>query len=168
MDGAEARLYSDLAALGIAYQVFEHPPVFTVEESLGHTGHITGAHTKNLFLKDKDGLFYLVTVPDRTRVNLKALPLAIGCGRVSFAKAEDMQRLLGITPGSVTALAAINDWANQVKFVLDENLMHADTINCHPLRNDATLGLAPIDLVRALSHWQHAPLITAIPTLEQI
>lgn len=166
MTDAEARLYADLAALGIAYEVHEHPAVFTVEESSHHTHHIKGAHTKNLFLKDKAGVFWLVTVPDNARVDLKALPSAIGCGRVSFGKSEDMERLLGITPGSVTALAAINDAGDAVRFVLDERLMQTDIVNCHPLRNSATVSLSPNDLVRALTHWHHLPLIASIPTLE--
>ncbi|HEV7234131.1 MAG TPA: prolyl-tRNA synthetase associated domain-containing protein [Sphingorhabdus sp.] len=166
MNDAEARLYADLAALGIGYEVHEHPPVFTVEESGRHTQHIKGAHTKNLFLKDKKGAFWLVTVPDHARVDLKALPAAIGCERVSFGKAEDMERLLGISPGSVTALAVMNDRSNAVHFVLDAALMQAEVVNCHPLRNSATLSLSPDDLVGAASHWHHLPLIAAIPILE--
>ena len=166
MNGAEARLYADLAALGIAYELHEHAPVFTVEESSQHTRHINGVHTKNLFLKDKNGAFWLVSVPGEARVDLKALPDAIGCGRVSFGKAEDMERLLGISPGSVTALAAINDSSGSVRFVIDAGIAKAETINCHPLRNSATLSLAPYDLVRVLTHWQHPPIVAAIPTLE--
>lgn len=166
MDDAEVRLYADLAVLGIAYEMYEHPPVFTVEESSQHTRHIKGTHTKNLFLKDKAGLFWLITVPDHARVDLKALPAAIGCSRVSFGKGDDMERLLGISPGSVTALSAINDADGLVTFVLDTNLAAAETVNCHPLRNSATLNLRPNDLVRALTHWQHKPMIAAIPVLE--
>jgi Ala-tRNA(Pro) deacylase len=166
MADAEARLYADFAALGIDHALHEHPPVFTVEESSRHTRHINGAHTKNLFLKDKKGAFWLVTVPDKKRVDLKALPEAIGCDRVSFGKAEDMERLLGISPGSVTALAAINDTTGSVRVVLDAALMDAHTVNCHPLRNSATLGLEPSDLVRALAHWHHTPTIAVIPALE--
>ena len=166
MNDAEARLYADLAALGIFYEVNEHPPVFTVEESSRHTHHIKGAHTKNLFLKDKGGAFWLVTVPDEARVDLEALPAAIGCGRVSFGSAGDMERLLGISPGSVTALAAINDSNGLVQFVLDAELLEADIVNCHPLRNSATVSLAPENLVRALAYWHHNPLIAPIPLLE--
>jgi Ala-tRNA(Pro) deacylase len=166
MSDAEARLYADFAALGIVYDVHEHPPVFTVEESSRHTRHIKGAHTKNLFLKDKGGQFWLLTVPDDARVDLKSLPKAIGCGRVSFGKAEDMERLLGISPGSVTALAAINDVSCAVRVVLDTKLADAEIVNCHPLRNNATLSLAAKDLVCALAHWQHPPTIAAIPLLE--
>jgi Ala-tRNA(Pro) deacylase len=92
MTDAEAQLYNDLAALGVAYKVHEHPAVFTVAESAAHNDSIPGAHSKNLFLKDKAGDYYLVTVPAEARVDLKALPAAVGCGRVSFGKAEDMER----------------------------------------------------------------------------
>ncbi len=166
MNDAELQLYKDLAALGIAFSAYEHSAVFTVAESRQHNDAMPGAHTKNLFLKDKAGQFFLVTVPAEARVDLKALPIAIGSGRISFGNADDMQRLLGISPGSVTALAAINDAGGQVHFVLEISLMQAATINCHPLRNNATLGLAPDDLVRALTYWGHAPQITHIPLLE--
>ncbi len=166
MNDAEARLYADFAALGIVYEVHEHQPVFTVEESSRHTRHIPGAHTKNLFLKDKKGAFWLVTVPDAARVDLKALPASIGCGRVSFGSAEDMELLLGISPGSVTALAAINDETGAVRFVLDAGLTEADIVNCHPLRNSATVSLSPRDLVRVLTHWHHPPLVAPIPVLD--
>ena len=63
MNDAEAQLYKDLAALGIAYEKHEHAPVFTVAESEAHNRDIAGAHTKNLFLKDKRGAYFLVTVP---------------------------------------------------------------------------------------------------------
>ena len=160
----EGRLYADLTALGISYDVAEHEAVFTVEESLALHELLPGAHTKNLFLKDAGGQFWLVTVPAEARVDLKALPSAIGSKRISFGKAEDMECLLGISPGSVTPLAAINDAERQVKVVLDASF--AGRINVHPLRNTATLGLATVDLIRALGHWGHDPIIATIPTLE--
>jgi Ala-tRNA(Pro) deacylase len=166
MTDAETQLYADLAALGIRVTTYEHPAVFTVAESSALDADIPGAHTKNLFLKDKKGRFWLVTVRAELRVNLKMLPEAIGCDRVSFGNPEDMQRLLGVTPGSVTALAVRNDTENHVQIVLDEALLAADIVNCHPLRNDATLSIAPTDLVRALQHWNHKPIIAPIPISE--
>ena len=166
MNDAELQLYKDLAALGIIYKVHEHPAVFTVAESSQHNEKIAGAHTKNLFLKDKAGDYLLVTVPAEARVDLKALPISVGCGRVSFGKAEDMERLLGITPGAVTALSAVNDSGGEVRYVIDAALMQAERVNCHPLRNTATLGLSPDDLVRALTFWQHAPLVTNVPVMK--
>jgi Ala-tRNA(Pro) deacylase len=159
----ETKLYADLQALNIPYDVVEHPAVFTVEESRAVDGDIPGAHTKNLFLKDAGGRFWLVTVPAALRADLKALPAAMGAKRVSFGKGEDMERLIGVTPGSVTPLGAIADADGAVTIVLDASLAAADRVNCHPLRNTATLGLSGADLVRALTHWGHPPIIIDVP-----
>ncbi len=160
---SDAALQDALAALGIGWSILEHEAVFTVEESLAIHDALPGAHTKNLFLKDAGGQFWLVTVEHARRVDLKALAGAIGAKKLSFGKAEDMERLLGVTPGSVTPLAAINDTGGAVRVVLDPELAAADAVHVHPLRNTATIGLSGADLVRALGAWSHPPVIAAIP-----
>ena len=157
------KLYTDLQELGIEWTALEHHAVFTVEESEAIHDALPGAHTKNLFLKDSGGVFFLVTVNHALRVDLKALAPVIGAKKLSFGKAEDMAALLGVTPGSVTPLAAINDTGEKVRVVLDQNLANAAAVHVHPLRNTATIGLPGADLIRALTHWGHAPLIAAIP-----
>ncbi|WP_353230306.1 prolyl-tRNA synthetase associated domain-containing protein [Novosphingobium sp.] len=160
---SEQRLYADLAALGIVWTALEHVAVFTVEESEVIHAAMPGAHTKNLFLKDSAGGYFLVTVDHATRVDLKALAAPIGAKKLSFGKAEDMAALLGVSPGAVTPLAAINAAPGTVRVVLDETLAQAVAVHVHPLRNTATIGLGGADLVRVLALWGHAPLIVAIP-----
>ena len=160
---AESKLYEDLKLLGIAYAVEEHQAVFTVDESRDVNANIPGAHTKNLFLKDNGGQFWLVTVPGEIRVDLKSLPATIGSKRLSFGKSADLLRLLGLTPGSVTPLGAMNDIDGQVQVVLDRELAEAATVWVHPLRNTASLALAGGDLVRTLAGWNHDPQIADIP-----
>lgn len=161
----EAGLLADLAALAIPFAAHEHPAVFTVEESRAVDHQFPGAHTKNLFLKDAAGAFWLVTVPADARVDLKTLPGVIGSKRVSFGKPDDMVRLIGITPGSVTPLAMINAAPGTISVVLDSALAAAERINVHPLRNTGTLGLAGADVLRLLRHWGHGPLIAPIPVI---
>jgi Ala-tRNA(Pro) deacylase len=163
----EAGLLADLASLAIPFAAHEHVAVFTVEESRKIDAGIPGTHSKNLFLKDAGGAYWLVTVPAQARVDLKALPGAIGCKRVSFAKAQDMQRLLGIAPGSVTPLAMINAAPESVNVVLDSALAAAGRVNVHPLRNTATLGLSGADILRLLAHWGHQPRVAAIPAVQE-
>lgn len=161
----EAELLAAVDEHGIAWLLHEHEAVFTVEASAQLHVDIAGEHTKNLFLKDAAGQFWLVTVPHDARVDLKALPVSIGSKKVSFGKAEDMERLLGISPGSVTPLAAFNDSDGQVKVVLDAKLASAACVNIHPLRNTATLGLSGSDLSAFLSAHGHEPLIVEVPTI---
>lgn len=157
------RLSTAFTEAGVPWTIIEHPPVFTVEESEAIHAAMPGAHTKNLFLKDGGGQYWLVTVEHDKRVDLKALANVIGARKLSFGKAEDMARLLGVTPGSVTPLAAINDNEGAVRLVLDTDLADADQVNVHPLRNTATIGLASVDLVRLLSQWRHGPSVIVIP-----
>lgn len=161
----EVGLYEDLVALGIAHDVYEHPAVFTVEESRSIKTDIDCLHTKNLFLKDAKGAFFLLTVPAEARVNLKFVPQVIGSKRLSFGKAEDMVRLIGVEPGSVTPLGMINAGHGSISLVLDEELAVEEPVGVHPLRNTATITLAGTDILRLAEHWGHAPRTQLIPKI---
>lgn len=156
-------LLATLERLRIIFELHEHEAVFTVEASADLHTRIPGAHTKNLFLKDARSRFWLVSAPHDARIDLKALPAVMGSKKLSFGKGEDMVRLLGVTPGSVTPLAAINDLARDVSVVIDNRLASAARVNVHPLRNTATLGLAGSDLLAFLAEVGHTPLVAKLP-----
>lgn len=159
----EQLLLSRLAEAGIGWTLHEHAAVFTVEESAQLHRDIEGLHTKNLFLKDAAGQYWIVSAPHDARIDLKALPAAIGSKKVSFGKAEDMERLLGVSPGSVTPLAAVNAAPGSIRVALDEQLAAHEIVNVHPLRNTATLGLLGRDLVAFLTDIGHPPVIAKLP-----
>ena len=92
-------------------------------------------------------------------IDLKALPAVIGSGRLSFGSAQALEAMLGVTPGSVTALALINDPDHRVRFVLDAALAAADPVNFHPLENTATTAIGQADFRRFLAAIGVAPLI---------
>ena len=153
-------LFQLLDELQIAVTTVDHPPLFTVQESQALRGTIPGAHTKNLFLKDKKGRYFLLTVAEDAEVDLKSVHKVIGAsGRVSFGSSERLMELLGVSPGSVTVFGLINDADGAVTMVLDAALMENATINAHPLSNDATTSIARDDLVRFVRETGHEPLI---------
>lgn len=164
MSEIEQQLLEQLDAAAISYKLYEHDAVHSVLESDKVNGNLAGAHTKNLFLKDAHGSFYLVTVLSDKRVDLGRLSNILGSGRFSFGNAEDMKQYLGVSPGSVTPLAAINDRTISVQIVLDEILAASPIVNVHPLRNTATLSLSGLNLVQMLVKWRHAPTILTIPS----
>ncbi len=137
-----AELFSFLDAHGIAHRTLEHPPVFRVEEGRGIKAQLPGGHTKNLFLRDAKGRLWLVSALGETAVDLKRLPSAVGAARLSFGSPERLLEALGVRPGSVTALALLNDPERAVTFVADAALMASDPVNFHPLRNDATTAIS--------------------------
>jgi Ala-tRNA(Pro) deacylase len=152
-------LLARLEQLGIEATTVEHEPVFTVEQSAGLRATIPGAHTKSLFLTDKDGHLVLVVANDDTRVDLKKLAKELGLGRLSFGKPELLESVLGVTPGSVTPLALLNDATAPVTVVVDEALMNFAEVNCHPIENTATTRVATGDLLRIIEAAGHTPII---------
>jgi Ala-tRNA(Pro) deacylase len=153
-----------LAALGIAAETFEHEPVFTVAESRPVKARIPGAHSKNLFVKDKKGRLFLITAKDETPIDLKRTHEAIGAsGRLSFGSAEQLRRVLGVEPGSVTPFAIVNDRAGEVTMILDANLMEHERVNFHPLVNSMTTGVSREDLLRFIRSTGREPLILRLP-----
>jgi Ala-tRNA(Pro) deacylase len=162
MAWTKEKLLARLDELSIVYQTAEHPPLFTVEESQKLRGEIPGAHTKNLFLKCKKGSFWLITALEETQVELKSLHKKLGSGRLSFGNADLLKELLGITPGSVSALCAINDNDRRVTIVLDAELAKHDIINLHPLVNTATTGISYNDLIKFLDACGHPPQIMTL------
>ncbi len=153
-----------LARCGVAHEVHEHAAVFTVAESQALDLMLPGAHTKNLFLKDKKGRFFLVSALKDTRIDLKRIHELIGAsGRVSFGSEEQLMRLLGVRPGSVTAFAVVNDVAGEVTLVLDDGFLAHERVNFHPLVNTMTVGLSRQDLVAFLTACGHAPRFLALP-----
>jgi Ala-tRNA(Pro) deacylase len=157
-------LLNRLTELGIAADTVEHEPVFTVAESQGVKERIPGAHSKNLFVKDKKGRFFLITAKSDTPIDLKRAHLAIGAsGRLSFGSADQLRGLLGVEPGSVTPFAVINDPEGRVTMILDANLMEHERVNFHPLVNSMTTGVSREDLVAFLRATGHDPMILRLP-----
>ncbi len=73
-----AELFARLAELGIAVRTCEHAPVFTVAESASIKGALPGAHSKNLFMKDRRGRLFLVVANDDAAIDLKRLHDVLG------------------------------------------------------------------------------------------
>ncbi|MGD9913537.1 MAG: prolyl-tRNA synthetase associated domain-containing protein [Rhizobiaceae bacterium] len=163
MPKTQDELFAFLDSHAIRTQTIRHPPLHTVAESKELRGQIAGAHTKNLFLKDKKDNFFLVSVDEDAEVDLKTIHQTIGAAsRVSFGNPERMMEYLGVVPGSVTLFGVINDAAGLVRVVIDETLMRATMINAHPLTNEATTSIAPDDMLRFLQATGHEPAILKI------
>ncbi len=152
-------LFARLDELGIETETRTHPPVFTVEESRELRGSLPGAHFKSLFLKDKKGALWLVVSLEDRRIDLKALAVLIGAARLSFASPERLAAHLGVVPGAVTPFALINDDRLAVRVIVDAGMMAADRAHFHPLSNDATTAIAPVDLLRFIRSLGHEPTL---------
>jgi Ala-tRNA(Pro) deacylase len=167
MPATPADLFAFLDRLGVDHPTVSHPPVFRVEEAQALRGTIPGAHTKNLFLKDKKGALYLVVALEDAAIELRSLHRLLGAsGRFSFGSADVLLEVLGVKPGAVTPFAAINDGAGRVAVVLDAAMMEHAVLNYHPLDNSMTTAIARADLVSFLEATGHPPRIERVSGVE--
>jgi len=142
-----ADLLAYLDGLGVRYEIYDHDPIFTVEEGLHLKASIPGVHCRNLFLRDKKKRMFLVVAANETQIDLKKLADVIGAGRLSFGSGDRLWEYLGIRQGSVNPFCVMNDTGNAVQVVLDAAMMEADLVNYHPMDNAQTIGLSPADLL---------------------
>lgn len=147
-----------LEELGIQARTIHHPPVFTVEESKALRGDLEGCHTKNLFVRDKKGVMWLVVCREDRRVDLAVLASKLGLGRLSFASAERLMKFLGVIPGAVTPFAVMNDTGGKVSVAIDRSMLDESPWNFHPLDNAMTTSIEPAGMVAFLEAENHAPL----------
>ena len=81
--------------------------------------------------------------PYRTRIFSKLA----GSSRLSFGTPEDMERLLDLTPGSVSILGLMNDKECTVKLYIDQEIVNSEFIGCHPCINTSSLRMKTSDVL---------------------
>jgi len=123
------------------FTIFEHEAFFTVNDSTHKRGQIKGAHTKNLFLKNKKNKFFLISCHESSLIDLKKLSKSLNLGNISFANKDYLLKYLGVQPGSVSPFGLLNDMGNIVEFYIDNSLKKFDKINFHPLINTSTINM---------------------------
>lgn len=127
---------------GISYKIYEHQPVYTVEEAKKLTGDIPGVHCKNLFLRNRNGKqHYLIVLEEDRQVDLRELSELIGAKSLSFASKERLYKYLKLKPGSVSPLGLVNDETRHVKVYFDKDLYDSKESAFHPNINTSTIVL---------------------------
>lgn len=164
----ETDLLSYLSAADIPFTRVEHPPVYTCAEADLYRGPLSGAETKNLFLRaearpGEERQFFLAMTVCQKRLDLKALGREIGTSKLHFGSEEQLLECLGLTPGAVTVLGLVNDPAQRVTLLVDAEYWPSEGYLCHPLVNTATLVLDHAGLLRFLELTGHAPRVVRMP-----
>ena len=154
-----------LEQLHIPYQYVSHDPADTMGDCVAISEALNVAVCKNLFLCNRQQTaFYLLCMPADKPFKTKDLSAQIGSSRLSFGSAEKMQELLGVTPGSASALSLMHDKDNRVQLLLVRSTYQAAYFGCHPCLNTATLRIETSDLLNLfLPHVGHKAIIVDLP-----
>ena len=146
-EAKEIRVYDLLDSLGITYQRTDHEAAFTMEACYDIDAVLGVVICKNLFLCNRQQTkFYLLLMPGEKPFKTKELSSQIGSARLSFAGPEHMERLLDITPGSVSVMGLMNDHDGEVRLLVDEDLLKEEYFGCHPCVNTSSLKMRTADL----------------------
>ena len=143
----EIRVYDLLDSLGIEYERTDHERTDTMEACNEIDAILQVTICKNLFLCNRQKTnFYLLMMPGDKPFKTKELSSQINSARLSFASPEDMERLLDITPGSVSIMGLMNDKENAVQLLVDEDVLQGEYLGCHPCINTSSLKMRTKDV----------------------
>ncbi|MBE5787254.1 MAG: prolyl-tRNA synthetase associated domain-containing protein [Clostridiales bacterium] len=161
----EAAVYRFLQAQAIPFHRIDHEPVHTMEDCQAIDRALGGEICKNLFLcNTQKTVFYLLMIHETKQFKTKDISKQLGVSRLSFGTAEDMQRILHISPGAVSPMGLIFDSAKNIHLVMDSDLMQAEMLGCHPCVNTASIRLSMDDFLhRFLPAAGHAPVFVSVP-----
>ncbi len=150
MDKVE--IYRFLAKIQVPYEVLEHQAVYTVQEANLLEMPYPDSGAKNLFLRDdKKQNYYLITLKDEKKIDLKAFSRDNHLRRLGFAGAAELESILGLKAGAVSPFGILNDDARQVEVFLDSDLfLGSALIGVHPNDNTATVWLKACDLLEII------------------
>ena len=163
-DIIEINCYDFLGRLGVPFERVDHDAADTIEKCIEIEKVIGVGICKNLFLCNRQKTdFYLLMMDGRKQFRTAEVSKKIGVSRLSFASAEDMERLHGVTPGSVSVLGLMNDSGRKVNLVIDKDVISKEYIRCHPCRNTSTLKIRTTDLLgKILPALHRNPKVIAI------
>lgn len=148
---ARNKVFEKLEELDIAYEVYDHPPLDTIEIALEYWKDIDSMHCKNLFFRNHKGnRHYLVIIKDTTPFSIRSLEQKLKQGKLTFGSEKRLMKYLGVKPGSVSPFGLINDETHHVHLFIDEQLKSADNISFHPNDNTASLVIKYVDLLKFL------------------
>ncbi|MBE6711355.1 MAG: prolyl-tRNA synthetase associated domain-containing protein [Ruminococcaceae bacterium] len=147
----EVRVYDLLDSLAIPYTRVDHEALMTMEACAEADRVLDVAMCKNLFLANRQQtVFYLLLMPGEKPFKTKDLSAQIGSSRLSFGDHAYMEKLLDITPGSLSVLGLMNDHDGEVSLLIDEDLLTNEYFGCHPCINTSSLRFTTDDLMNKL------------------
>ena len=144
----ETKVYERFTELGIEFERVDNDSISTMEEC-EEVGKVLGTDICKTILactRNKSE-YYLIVLPGDKRFESKVASKAVGSSRLSFASSEDMEALLGTTPGNASPLSVVNDEAGRVKIAVEKELAGSEFIACNVGVNTTHIRFKTKDLL---------------------
>lgn len=164
----EIRVYDLLDSLNIEYKRTDHGEANTMEACNEIDKVLDVLICKNLFLCTRTKTdYYLLMMPGDKPFKTKDITKQLGCSRLSFAGADDMEKYLDIKPGAVSIMGLMNDKENKVQLVIDRAVIEGEMLGCHPCVSTSSLKIKTDDILnKFLPAVNHEAIIVDLPAYE--
>ena len=132
----ENRVYEELERLNIKYERVDNDTVESMDECVEVSEKLGAEIRKTIICCNRQKTnYYLVILPANKRFDSKLFAAMMRTARVSFASAEDMEALIGLTPGEASVMGILNDPEKKIKVVVDKAVADAEWFACNPGAN---------------------------------
>ena len=127
----------------IQYQEFDHDPILSYEDAERERKKFNwqGVESKNVFMKGKDGNYYVFLTIAGQKVDFEKLKELIGT-RCSIASHEDVENIIKCVPGCVIPFG----FAENITIIIDPQIFDHNQYLFSPGQTDKTIQINPNDL----------------------
>ena len=161
----EIRTYDFLDENNIIYDRVDHEPAMSDDVYAEMDASLVSTACKNLFLVNRQETeFHLLMMPRKKDFRTKYLKSALGLAHLSFAKEEQMEKYLGVKPGSVSIMCLLNDPECKVDLIIDNDVLKGETVRFHPCINTSSIRVSTEDFKNIIiPELKHEPTYIDIP-----
>ena len=134
-----------LDAAGVAYTLHLHDhPVTSLEQAASERGQRPAQIVRSLVFRGQDRSFLIVLAPGPQQVSWPKLRRHLGVSRLTTATPEEVLRLTGYPPGTVSPLGL----ATPIRILADQSVRDEETVSIGAGIRDAGVVLQTEDLLR--------------------
>jgi len=126
----------------IAYEIYEHEPVYT-NPAMAQALDVSEAETvKSLVLSTKEGRMIVLVLPGNKKVDWKQAAAGAGTKKVSFAKPENVSQAVGCEVGCVPPFGHLT----ALDIYMDPDLTKKNFVYFNPGVHDKSFKIKAWDL----------------------
>jgi Ala-tRNA(Pro) deacylase len=143
----EEKILNSLKAAGVSYEVFEHEPVYTCRKMAEFLKTGESRIAKSMVVKKSGGGYALAVLPGNAKIDFERLASATKSDKVTLASQEEVEALMGCSPGCVYPLGNVVN----LETLFDEKLVRQEYVYFNPATHTKSVKIKTrtlIDLVK--------------------
>ncbi len=160
----QEQVYNTLEDLNIPFERVETHEAITMEDCAAINERLNINMVKTLFLCNRQQTdYYLFITVGSKPFSSKSFSNALGISRVSFAPAEQMEKILGTKIGAATVFSSLLDKENKVRLVFDKEVIREKWYGCSDGTTTGYMKLSTEDILqRLLPFTRHIPTVIEV------